>query len=72
MINGINESGDPMPQDTSTLGGKMIESNGTSYQCVQKIGLGNFGVVYKATDMTTGETVAIKRVLQDVRYKVCI
>lgn len=33
------------------------------------MGKGTFGVVYQATNLTTGETVAIKKVLQDKRYK---
>lgn len=33
------------------------------------IGNGTFGVVYKAVVAETGETVAIKKVFQDKRYK---
>jgi len=33
------------------------------------IGTGSFGVVYQATVLETGETVAIKKVLQDRRFK---
>jgi glycogen synthase kinase 3 beta len=33
------------------------------------IGNGSFGVVYQATVIETGETVAIKKVLQDRRFK---
>jgi glycogen synthase kinase 3 beta len=33
------------------------------------IGSGSFGVVYKAKINETGEHVAIKKVLQDKRYK---
>jgi serine/threonine protein kinase len=33
------------------------------------IGNGSFGVVYQAVVNSTGETVAIKKVLQDRRYK---
>jgi len=33
------------------------------------IGSGSFGVVYKAKIRETGEVVAIKKVLQDKRYK---
>ena len=30
---------------------------------------GTFGLVYRGTNLKTGETVAIKRVYQDTRYK---
>jgi hypothetical protein len=42
----------------------------TQYECIKASGKGSFGVVYKATNCATGEVVAIKRVLQDRRYKV--
>lgn len=35
------------------------------------IGNGSFGVVYMAKIVTTNENVAIKKVLQDKRFKVC-
>jgi hypothetical protein len=34
------------------------------------IGNGSFGVVFQATMADTGETVAVKKVLQDKRFKV--
>ena len=34
------------------------------------IGNGSFGIVFEATIAETGETVAIKKVLQDKRFKV--
>lgn len=49
----------------------VIEANGTSYECSGRTGKGSFGVVYKAVERGTGKVVAIKRVLQDPRYKVC-
>jgi serine/threonine protein kinase len=48
----------------------IIEANGTSYECSGRTGKGSFGVVYKAVERDTGKVVAIKRVLQDPRYKV--
>lgn len=39
------------------------------YSADRVIGNGSFGVVYQATCNATGETVAIKKVLQDRRYK---
>lgn len=44
--------------------------SGPSYESVKTNGTGSFGVVYKAVDTSTQEVVAIKRVLQDKRYKV--
>lgn len=40
-----------------------------SYTADRVIGHGSFGVVYQATATSTGETVAIKKVLQDRRFK---
>lgn len=40
-----------------------------SYSAARVIGNGSFGVVFQATVRETGETVAIKKVLQDKRYK---
>ncbi len=41
-----------------------------SYAAERVIGNGSFGIVYQATAIETGETVAIKKVLQDRRFKV--
>lgn len=40
-----------------------------TYTATEIIGSGSFGVVYKANVAETGETVAIKKVFQDRRYK---
>ncbi|XP_005998027.1 glycogen synthase kinase 3 alpha b isoform X2 [Latimeria chalumnae] len=40
-----------------------------SYTDIKVIGNGSFGVVYQARLLTTGELVAIKKVLQDKRFK---
>lgn len=40
-----------------------------SYAAERVIGNGSFGVVYQASIIETGETVAIKKVLQDRRFK---
>lgn len=40
-----------------------------SYAAERIVGNGSFGVVYQAQVIETGETVAIKKVLQDRRYK---
>ena len=39
------------------------------YVAQSVIGRGSFGIVYKASVVETGETVAIKKVLQDRRFK---
>lgn len=47
-----------------------VDPNETiSYSAVRVIGNGSFGVVFQATVGETGETVAIKKVLQDKRFK---
>lgn len=57
---------------SSSSGTKRIftKPSGTTYESVKTNGTGSFGVVYKAIDTSTQEVVAIKRVLQDKRYKV--
>lgn len=40
-----------------------------TYTATQIVGSGSFGVVYQAVVSETGETVAIKKVFQDKRYK---
>ena len=40
-----------------------------SYETVKVVGNGSFGVVFQATCVETGDTVAIKKVLQDKRFK---
>ena len=40
-----------------------------TYNAERVIGNGSFGVVYQARVAETGETVAIKKVYQDKRYK---
>ena len=40
-----------------------------SYETVRVVGNGSFGVVFQATQLETGDTVAIKKVLQDKRFK---
>ncbi len=47
------------------------ETEEISYTDAKVIGNGSFGVVYQARLISTNELVAIKKVLQDRRYKVC-
>lgn len=42
-----------------------------SYTDIKVIGNGSFGVVYQARLIDSHEMVAIKKVLQDKRFKVC-
>lgn len=59
-----NQPKDRLPQDSSKKDKQAI-----SYAAERVIGNGSFGVVYQATVIETGETVAIKKVLQDRRFK---
>jgi len=56
---------------SSQESGLVIEGVRTSYDVTKKSGKGSFGVVYQAVERDTQNVVAIKRVLQDPRYKVC-
>ena len=42
-----------------------------SYTQCKIVGNGSFGVVFQTRMMPSGEDAAIKRVLQDKRFKVC-
>ena len=48
----------------------MIKANGVKYISDRVVGNGSFGVVFQATCVSTDEVVAIKKVLQDKRFKV--
>ncbi|KAL5670348.1 hypothetical protein ACJX0J_022569, partial [Zea mays] len=55
---------------STTIGGKNGEPKRTiSYMAERVVGTGSFGIVFQAKCLETGETVAIKKVLQDKRYK---
>ena len=55
----------------ATPGGQGIDRpQEVSYMDTKVIGNGSFGVVYQAKLCDTGELVAIKKVLQDKRFKV--
>ncbi|KAJ0986043.1 hypothetical protein J5N97_004399 [Dioscorea zingiberensis] len=55
---------------STTIGGKNGEPKQTvSYMAERIVGTGSFGIVFQAKCLETGETVAIKKVLQDKRYK---
>ncbi|CAL1399045.1 unnamed protein product [Linum trigynum] len=54
----------------TTIGGRNGQPKQTiSYMAERVVGTGSFGVVYQAKCLETGESVAIKKVLQDKRYK---
>ncbi|KAI5674867.1 hypothetical protein M9H77_05817 [Catharanthus roseus] len=54
----------------TTVGGKDGKSKQTiSYMAERVVGQGSFGLVFQAKCLETGESVAIKKVLQDKRYK---
>jgi serine/threonine protein kinase len=55
--------------ETTKQSKKPGEKQAISYAAERVIGNGSFGVVYQATVIETGETVAIKKVLQDRRFK---
>ncbi|KAK4799122.1 hypothetical protein SAY86_024487 [Trapa natans] len=55
---------------STTIGGKNGETKQIiSYMAERVVGNGSFGIVFQAKCLETGETVAIKKVLQDRRYK---
>ncbi|GFP79703.1 glycogen synthase kinase-3 homolog msk-1 [Phtheirospermum japonicum] len=54
----------------TTIGGRNGQPKQTiSYMAERVVGQGSFGVVFQAKCLETGKTVAIKKVLQDKRYK---
>ncbi|KAL5727633.1 [tau protein] kinase [Ranunculus cassubicifolius] len=55
---------------STTIGGRNGEpKQKISYMAERVVGTGSFGVVFQAKCLETGEAVAIKKVLQDKRYK---
>ncbi|MED6160301.1 Shaggy- protein kinase eta [Stylosanthes scabra] len=55
---------------STTIGGKNGEPKQTiSYMAEHVVGNGSFGIVFQAKCLENGEAVAIKKVLQDRRYK---
>ncbi|KAK8615036.1 hypothetical protein V6N13_068822 [Hibiscus sabdariffa] len=55
---------------STTVGGRNGQPKQTvSYMAERVVGTGSFGVVFEAKCLETGESVAIKKVLQDKRYK---
>ncbi len=50
----------------------MLKANGKTFLADRVVGNGSFGVVVRAVIQETNQVVAIKKVLQDKRYKVRI
>nr|DAD21260.1 TPA_asm: hypothetical protein HUJ06_022723 [Nelumbo nucifera] len=72
MSTPVIEGNDPVTGHiiSTTIGGKNGEAKRTiSYMAERVVGTGSFGIVFQAKCLETGETVAIKKVLQDRRYK---
>lgn len=66
--NNKNNKNNNISQNSQKLKEKENKTN-TTYTATQIIGSGSFGVVYQAINQETNETVAIKKVFQDSRYK---
>nr|BAN41863.1 hypothetical protein, conserved [Entamoeba invadens] len=49
--------------------GVVLENDDTKYRISKVVGSGAFGIVAFAVDLNTNEVIAIKRVIQDRRYK---
>ena len=48
----------------------VLQGQTVSYSAERIVGNGSFGVVFQATVAETGQLVAIKKVLQEARFKV--
>ena len=69
-VRGVAHDGNPNESGhTVTTGVPNGSAPEISYETVRVVGNGSFGVVFQATCVQTGDTVAIKKVLQDKRFK---
>ncbi len=64
-----DSSGHKMMSVLATLGPTPDRQEEITYTGLKIIGNGSFGLVYQARLVATNETVAIKKVLQDKRFK---
>ena len=64
------KNGNRITHVNATLGALPDRQEDISYTDLRIIGSGSFGVVYQARLLETNESVAIKKVLQDKRFKV--
>ena len=67
-----NKDGSRVTMVMATVGQPPDRQQEISYTIVKVIGSGSFGVVYQARLQEDSEMVAIKKVLQDRRFKVTI
>ena len=67
-----NKDGSRVTVVMATVGQPPDRQQEISYTIVKVIGSGSFGVVYQARLQEENEMVAIKKVLQDRRFKVII
>jgi serine/threonine protein kinase len=58
-----------MASDSAAISPSVDEEQNISYSAERIIGNGSFGVVFEAKVVETNEVVAIKKVLQDKRFK---
>merc|ERR1711934_834001 len=65
----ISAKGGQVSKAGAKKSGDEKDSQVISYSADKVVGNGSFGVVFKATKVDTGEVVAIKKVLQDKRFK---
>lgn len=65
-----DKDGSKVTQVYATPGRGPDQAKEVSYTDIKVIGNGSFGVVYQAKLVDSGELVAIKKVLQDKRFKV--
>ena len=64
------KNGSRVTHVTATVGAPPDRQEDISYTDLRIIGSGSFGVVYQARLLETNDSVAIKKVLQDKRFKV--
>ena len=72
LLSGDKETGHRVMTVMGTLGPLPDRQQEITYTDLKVIGSGSFGVVYQAKLMETNEPIAIKKVLQDKRFKVQI
>ncbi len=65
-----NDSKDHQPPKMNLNDKVVIKANGKTIAAERVVGNGSFGVVVRAVIQESNEVVAIKKVLQDKRYKV--
>ena len=65
----VSETGNDNSSSASKSGSNGSGTGTISYSAERIIGNGSFGVVFQASVVETGEIVAIKKVLQDKRFK---